>query len=46
VDVFYVTDLMGRKVTNASREASIRRRLAEVFDGAQPTEKTPMKKVG
>ncbi|SHF62180.1 UTP--GlnB (protein PII) uridylyltransferase, GlnD [Kaistia soli DSM 19436] len=46
VDVFYVTDLMGRKVTNAGREAGIRRRLAEVFNGAMATEKSPLKKVG
>jgi len=46
VDVFYVTDLMGRKVTNAGREAGIRRRLAEVFNGALPGEKAPLKKVG
>jgi len=33
VDVFYVTDLMGRKVTNAAREGNIRRRLQHVFEG-------------
>jgi [protein-PII] uridylyltransferase len=31
VDVFYVTDLVGAKVTNPSREAAIRRRLAAAF---------------
>lgn len=46
VDVFYVTDLMGRKVTNAGREAGIRRRLAQVFDGPPPGEKPPLKKTG
>jgi [protein-PII] uridylyltransferase len=34
VDVFYVTDLLGHKIANASREASIRRRLLTAFDGA------------
>ncbi len=33
VDVFYVTDLVGHKITNASREAAIRRRLRAAFDG-------------
>ncbi|QFU17576.1 [protein-PII] uridylyltransferase [Microvirga thermotolerans] len=31
VDVFYVTDLTGTKVTHAGRQASIRRALLEVF---------------
>jgi [protein-PII] uridylyltransferase len=31
VDVFYVTDLTGAKVTNSARQASIRRQLLEVF---------------
>ena len=34
VDVFYVTDLTGHKITNANRQAAIRRRLASAFDGA------------
>ena len=34
VDVFYVTDLLGHKLANASREAAIRRRLNAAFDGA------------
>jgi [protein-PII] uridylyltransferase len=34
VDVFYVTDLLGHNIANASREASIRRRLLTAFDGA------------
>jgi [protein-PII] uridylyltransferase len=33
VDVFYVTDLMGHKIANQSREAAIRRRLHAAFDG-------------
>ena len=32
VDVFYVTDLLGQKIANASREAAIRRRLKAAFD--------------
>jgi [protein-PII] uridylyltransferase len=31
VDVFYVTDLTGAKVSNSARQASIRRHLLEVF---------------
>ncbi|RFB79225.1 [protein-PII] uridylyltransferase [Methylovirgula sp. 4M-Z18] len=31
VDVFYVTDLTGAKVTNATRQAAIKRHLLEVF---------------
>lgn len=31
VDVFYVTDLTGQKITNANRRATIRRRLLQVF---------------
>ena len=33
VDVFYVTDLTGAKITNGNREAAIRRRLRAAFDG-------------
>ncbi len=33
VDVFYVTDLVGAKITNGTREAAIRRRLRAAFDG-------------
>ncbi len=41
VDVFYVTDLTGQKIANANRQATIRRRLEEVFNGpAQPAEPT------
>ncbi len=31
VDVFYVTDLTGQKITNANRQAAIRRHLLQVF---------------
>jgi [protein-PII] uridylyltransferase len=34
VDVFYVTDLTGSKIENASRQAAIGRRLRAAFDGA------------
>ncbi len=33
VDVFYVTDLTGTKVTHPGRQAAIRRALLDVFDG-------------
>ena len=33
VDVFYVTDLFGAKITNGNREAAILRRLRAAFDG-------------
>ncbi|MDJ0930399.1 [protein-PII] uridylyltransferase [Breoghania sp.] len=33
VDVFYVTDLTGQKISNISRQANIRQRLTEAFDG-------------
>ncbi|MEJ0011413.1 MAG: [protein-PII] uridylyltransferase [Bauldia sp.] len=33
VDVFYVTDLVGHKINNASREAAVRRRLLAAFGG-------------
>ncbi len=33
VDVFYVTDLIGGKITSPTREAAIRKRLAEAFAG-------------
>jgi [protein-PII] uridylyltransferase len=38
VDVFYVTDLVGHKITNANREAAIRRRLNAAFDGSPPAD--------
>ena len=31
VDVFYVTDLTGTKITHAGRQAAVRRSLREVF---------------
>jgi [protein-PII] uridylyltransferase len=34
VDVFYVTDLVGQKISNPAREAAIRRRLQAAFDAA------------
>ncbi len=46
VDVFYVTDLMGRKVTNAAREANIRRRLQQAFEGEAAAEKTTVRRTG
>lgn len=46
VDVFYVTDLMARKVTNAAREGSIRRRLHLVFEGEPQAEKLAVRKAG
>ncbi|WP_321334575.1 [protein-PII] uridylyltransferase [Breoghania sp.] len=33
VDVFYVTDLTGQKISNITRQATIRQRLTEAFDG-------------
>jgi len=33
VDVFYVTDLVGHKIANPSRQAAVRRRLTQAFDG-------------
>jgi len=41
VDVFYVTDLTGTKVTHAGRQASIRRALLEVFkaDETEPVQR-------
>ena len=40
VDVFYVTDLTGTKITHSGRQASIRRALLEVFEGDE-AENTP-----
>ncbi len=39
VDVFYVTDLTGQKITNANRQAAIRRRLLQVFQPQKEKEK-------
>jgi [protein-PII] uridylyltransferase len=44
VDVFYVTDLVGHKITNANREASIRRRLKAAFDGPANETARPARK--
>jgi [protein-PII] uridylyltransferase len=41
IDVFYVTDLVGHKISNASREAAIRRRLKAAFDGDSAKPETP-----
>jgi [protein-PII] uridylyltransferase len=38
VDVFYVTDLTGTKVTHPNRQTSIRRTLIDVFEADQPAE--------
>lgn len=40
VDVFYVTDLLGGKVTHGSKQAAIRRHLMDVLD---PVEARPVK---
>jgi [protein-PII] uridylyltransferase len=42
VDTFYVTDLVGHKITNASRKAAIRRQLEAVF--AEAAVETPPKR--
>jgi [protein-PII] uridylyltransferase len=38
VDVFYVTDLTGTKVTHPGRQSAIRRALLEVFEGEPAVE--------
>ncbi len=38
MDVFYVTDLTGKKITNSSREALIRERLTRVLRETQDPE--------
>ena len=35
VDVFYVTDLTGKKVDNDTRQETIRKRLVGVLDGSE-----------
>ncbi len=45
VDVFYVTDLTGAKVTNSSRQTAIRNRLKAVF-GQDEKLRTPAKQAG
>jgi len=37
VDSFYVTDLTGLKITNASRQAAIRRQLTEILGAPEAT---------
>ncbi len=39
VDVFYVTDLIGAKITSPTRVAAIKERLAEAFDEGEGAEK-------
>ena len=39
VDVFYVTDLMGAKIASPTRQAAIKRALAQLFAGAAKDEK-------
>ncbi|TCT04387.1 [protein-PII] uridylyltransferase [Aquabacter spiritensis] len=41
VDVFYVTDLMGAKITGAARQSAIRRALISVFEGTFDEEEPP-----
>jgi [protein-PII] uridylyltransferase len=36
VDVFYVTDLLGAKISSPTRQAAIRRALLQLFDQAEP----------
>ena len=43
VDVFYVTDLTGLKITNPSRQNAIQRRLIEIFSAGE-TKATPKRK--
>jgi [protein-PII] uridylyltransferase len=35
IDAFYVTDLIGHKITQAARETAIRRKLAALFDKSE-----------
>jgi [protein-PII] uridylyltransferase len=39
VDVFYVTDLTGLKITAASRQGTIRKALLEIFEPPKPSTK-------
>ncbi len=41
VDVFYVTDLMGAKITAAARQSAMRRALLTVFEGTADEEEAP-----
>jgi [protein-PII] uridylyltransferase len=48
VDVFYVTDLFGAKITSATRQAAIRRALISLFpsrhEGAAKPERSPSRR--
>ena len=48
VDVFYVTDLFGAKITSATRQAAIRRALISLFpsrhEGAAEAERSPSRR--
>ena len=45
VDVFYVRDLTGAKITNGNRQAAIKRRLTKAFEGGtKEKRKAPNKK--
>jgi [protein-PII] uridylyltransferase len=48
VDVFYVTDLFGAKITSATRQAAIRRALISLFpsrhEGAAKPERNPSRR--
>ena len=46
VDVFYVTDLTGAKITSPARQNSIRRALLEIFLGAESAPAAAMGKTG
>ena len=41
VDVFYVTDLTGKKITSSSREGAIRERLTKALQARQDTPLVP-----
>jgi [protein-PII] uridylyltransferase len=40
VDVFYVTDLLGKQVVNETRQATLRARLRSILDPARPKSAT------
>ena len=41
VDVFYVTDLTGKKITSSSREAAIRERLTKALQARNDASLVP-----
>jgi [protein-PII] uridylyltransferase len=41
VDVFYVTDLTGKKITSSSREATIRERLTKALEAREHAPPVP-----